>query len=155
MVRRGAGHRSAPVSSPSNISHFACTLSIILSQQQLAELKTEVDERKTRHSRARVQFELYPNNRTSKPKQQASWVYKHMPDVDAETRHYDDNGKLEWRCQYCSKTYALSGGTAVIMDHLCHPPSEESRSLERHDDRDAQAKNPQTTIQCTLCAIGS
>jgi hypothetical protein len=73
-----------------------------------------------------------------------------MPDVNPETRYYDDNGELEWRCKYCPKTYALSGGTAVIMDHLCDPPSEEGHGLERHAARDAQAKNQQTTIQSAM-----
>jgi hypothetical protein len=73
-----------------------------------------------------------------------------MPDVDPETRYYDDNGELEWRCRYCPKTYALSGGTSVIMDHLCHPPSEEGHGLERHAARDAHAKNQQTTIQSAM-----
>ena len=76
-----------------------------------------------------------------------------MPDVNPETRYYDDNGELEWRCKYCPKTYALSGGTAVIMDHLCDPPSEEGHGLERHAARDARAKN-QSPIVNTDDAIG-
>jgi hypothetical protein len=73
-----------------------------------------------------------------------------MPDENPEKRYYDDDGELEWRCKYCPKTYALSGGTAVIMDHLCDPPSEEGHGLERHAARDAQAKNQQTTIQSAM-----
>ena len=65
-----------------------------------------------------------------------------MPDEDPEKRYYDDDGELEWRCKYYPQTYALSGGTAVIMDHLCDPPSEEGHGrLERYAARDAQAKN--------------
>ena len=136
------------------------TLCIMPSKQQPAELASEVEEprishsradrRKGRHSRVRLQSQTHPKKRTSKPKPRTSWVYNHMPDVNPETRYYDDNGELEWRCKYCPKTYALSGGTAVIMDHLCDPPSEEGHGLERHAARDAQAKNQQTTIQSAM-----
>jgi hypothetical protein len=42
-----------------------------------------------------------------------------MPDLDTETLYYHPTtGKLEWRCKYCSKRYALNGGTRVIKQHL-------------------------------------
>jgi hypothetical protein len=56
---------------------------------------------------------------STKPKRQrTSWVYKHMPEEDVEYRYYSRNGKEEWHCKYCSKTYTTNGGTSVIQGHL-------------------------------------
>ena len=42
-----------------------------------------------------------------------------MPDSDVEALyHHPTTGKLEWRCRYCVKRYALNGGTRVIKLHL-------------------------------------
>ena len=42
-----------------------------------------------------------------------------MPDLDAETLYYHPTtGKLEWRCKYCPKRYALNGGTSIMKQHL-------------------------------------
>jgi hypothetical protein len=46
------------------------------------------------------------------------WVYKHMPDIDIGTKYYSTTNKLEWRCKYCSKRYAINGGTRLIKVHL-------------------------------------
>lgn len=46
------------------------------------------------------------------------WVYKHMPDSDIGTKYYSTTNKLEWRCKYCAKRYALNGGTRLIKLHL-------------------------------------
>src|ERR1700761_7077864 len=37
------------------------------------------------------------------------WVFNHMPDEDPEAKYYNNSGKEEWRCKYCSKTYAKNG----------------------------------------------
>lgn len=46
------------------------------------------------------------------------WVFKHMPDESAEAKYYNSSGKEEWRCKYCSKTYATNGGNSCIKRHL-------------------------------------
>ena len=46
------------------------------------------------------------------------WVFKHMPDEDLEAKYYNSSGKEEWRCKYCSKTYATNGGNSCIKRHL-------------------------------------
>ena len=61
------------------------------------------------------------------------WVYKHMPDTDIGTKYYSTTNKLEWRCKYCSKRYAINGGTRLIKVHLKadHDISELSTRQER------------------------
>jgi hypothetical protein len=52
-----------------------------------------------------------------------------MPDSDAEALYnHPTTGKLEWRCRYCVKKYALNSGTRVIKLHLisAHDISESS-----------------------------
>jgi hypothetical protein len=46
-----------------------------------------------------------------------------MPNEDIETRYYHQRtGKEEWRCKYCDRAYACSGGTAAPGKHLIDPP---------------------------------
>ena len=46
------------------------------------------------------------------------WVFNHIPDEDPEAKYYNNSGKEEWRCKYCSKTYAKNGGNTCIKRHL-------------------------------------
>lgn len=68
-----------------------------------------------------------------------------MPDVDIETKYFNSTDKPEWRCRYCSKRYAINGGTRLIKLHLTgnHGISELSLCQER-------AKKRQTTIEDAL-----
>jgi hypothetical protein len=78
------------------------------------------------------------------------WVYKHMPDLDIETKYYSTtNSQLEWRYKYCPKRYALNGGTRCMKSHLktIHNISEDSPREER-------AKKRQLSIEDAL-ATGS
>jgi BED zinc finger len=57
-----------------------------------------------------------------------------MPHTDPESVYYHPTTtKLEWRCKYCSKRYALNGGTRVIKQHLiaAHEISESSPRQQR------------------------
>src|ERR1700742_467834 len=56
-----------------------------------------------------------------------------MPDIDTGTKYYSSINKLEWRCKYCSKRYALNSGTRLIKVHLKadHDISELSIRQER------------------------
>jgi hypothetical protein len=56
-----------------------------------------------------------------------------MPDIDIGTKYYSTTNKLEWRCKYCSKRYAINGGTRLIKVHLKvdHDISELSTRQER------------------------
>jgi BED zinc finger len=57
-----------------------------------------------------------------------------MPDVDPESLYYHPTtAKLEWRCRYCSKRYALNGGTRLMKQHLiaAHEISESSPRQQR------------------------
>lgn len=68
-----------------------------------------------------------------------------MPDVDIETKYFNSTKKPEWRCRYCSKRYAINGGTRLIKVHLTasHGISELSSCQERANKR-------QTTIEDAL-----
>ena len=42
-----------------------------------------------------------------------------MPNKDPETRYFNEiSGIYEWRCAYCEKRYAATGGTAKVNKHL-------------------------------------
>jgi hypothetical protein len=56
------------------------------------------------------------------------WVFKHMPDEDPETKYYNSSGKEEWRCKYCSKTYARNGGNSCIKRHLLEKHAKTEKS---------------------------
>jgi hypothetical protein len=74
-----------------------------------------------------------------------------MPDENIETRYYNEiTGKDEWRCRYCPKTYACSGGTGAPSDHLTDPVSKKGHGLQRDSPREAKAKNQQATIDAAL-----
>jgi hypothetical protein len=71
------------------------------------------------------------------------WVYKHMPDIDIGTKYYSTTNKLEWRCKYCTKRYAINGGTRLIKGHLKvdHNISELSTRQERSIKRQISIQN--------------
>lgn len=88
---------------------------------------------------------------STKSKPRFSWVFKHMPDENIETRYYNEiTGKEEWRCRYCPKTYACSGGTGAPSDHLTDPISKKGHGLQRDSAREVKAKNLQGTIDAAL-----
>jgi hypothetical protein len=66
-----------------------------------------------------------------------SWIYKHMPDSNIETKYFSSTNRPEWRCRYCSKKYATNGGTRQIKAHLTeiHGISELSLRQERANKR--------------------
>lgn len=72
------------------------------------------------------------------------FIYKHMPDSDPETKYYSSRNRnqLEWRCRYCSKRYALNGGTRLIRAHLRH-----SHEITQDSPRADKFKKRQQTIQ--------
>jgi hypothetical protein len=41
-----------------------------------------------------------------------------MPAEDPNTTYLNSRGKVEWRCKYCSLSYATNGGNLVIKKHL-------------------------------------
>lgn len=47
-----------------------------------------------------------------------AWVWMHMPSEKMDHIYRDKKGRIEWRCQHCSKTYLESGGTRIIVNHL-------------------------------------
>jgi hypothetical protein len=56
-----------------------------------------------------------------------------MPDLDPETLYYHPTTtKLEWRCKYCPKKYAINSSTRLIKQHLitAHEISEGSSCQE-------------------------
>jgi hypothetical protein len=77
----------------------------------------------------------------SKPRIRTSWVYDHMPNDDRQTKYQSDDGRDEWRCRYCSQSYLVDGGTAIITSHLTT-----KHGLEAESTRDQQVKNQQRTI---------
>lgn len=46
------------------------------------------------------------------------WVYRHMPAEDPDTTYLNKRGMVEWRCKYCSRSYATNGGNHCIKKHL-------------------------------------
>ncbi len=61
--------------------------------------------------------------KNTKAKGRTSWIFKHMPDEDQETRYWpfrvpNTEEYVEWRCKYCTKVYQISGGTAIAQKHL-------------------------------------
>ena len=52
------------------------------------------------------------------PKRYA-WSWNYMPSEDPETRYYNEiTGVMEWRCAYCEKRWAASGGIVKVNEHL-------------------------------------
>ena len=71
-----------------------------------------------------------------------SWVFNHMPDIDIQTKYHNENTNVEeWRCRYCTKVYALSGGTGAPGRHL-----EEYYNIPRESPRDIAVKNIQKSL---------
>ena len=79
-----------------------------------------------------------------RPKQlRHSWIFRHMPDEDMQTKYYNEiTGLEEWRCRYCSTTYLTSGSTSGPSGHL-----QMAHELLRDAPRDAQATNIQRSLQ--------
>jgi len=65
-----------------------------------------------------------------------------MPNRDREYEYFNRAGKAEWRCKYCPKTYLLSGGTAIISEHLNN-----RHGIKRDGAQDSRAKNQQKSIK--------
>jgi hypothetical protein len=54
-----------------------------------------------------------------KEKIRTSWIFRHIPDEDMQTKYLNpDSGYEEWRCYYCEKTYLTSGSTSGPARHL-------------------------------------
>jgi hAT family C-terminal dimerisation region/BED zinc finger len=71
-----------------------------------------------------------------------SWVFRHMPDEDMQTKYYNEATKSEeWRCRYCVKVYACSGGTTAPARHL-----EDFHEIPKDSARDVTVKNIQRSI---------
>lgn len=71
-----------------------------------------------------------------------TWVWNHMPDPDPQTQYFNKNtGKQEWRCRYCTRRYATTGGTRAIMEHL------KTHNIEENSTRETRAINQQASIQ--------
>jgi hypothetical protein len=72
------------------------------------------------HNDVHLAFQLYFKTLNCNPpricQSRTSWVYKHMPDADAQ--YFSAANKLEWRCKYCSKRYLLNEGTRLIKVYL-------------------------------------
>lgn len=67
----------------------------------------------------------------SRKRPRTSWVWNHIPD-DRHTLYHDNQGRVQWRCKYCTTTYLENGGTAVIMNHLGkHGIKEDSTSDQK------------------------
>ena len=65
-----------------------------------------------------------------------------MPDPDPQTQYFNKNtGKPEWRCRYCTRRYATTGGTRAIMEHL------KTHNIEENSTRETRAINQQASIQ--------
>jgi hypothetical protein len=66
-----------------------------------------------------------------------------MPDSDTETLYYHPNTrKVEWRCKYCPKKYAINGGTRLIKQHLAA-----SYEISESSPRQARVLQRQRTIE--------
>jgi hypothetical protein len=93
---------------------------------------------------------------SSKSKPRTSWIFHHMPDKDPETVYKNSiTSKEEWRCRYCPKTYALSGGTAAPTAHLIDPISKKGHGLAKNSPRETKAKNQQSTIENAIATAES
>lgn len=74
-----------------------------------------------------------------------TWVWNHMPDEDPQTQYFNKNtGKPEWRCRYCTRRYATTGGTRAIMEHL------KTHKIEENSTRETRAINQQASIQYAM-----
>lgn len=81
--------------------------------------------------------------RAPKDKIRTSWVFRHMPDEDMQTKYYNEvSTEEEWRCRYCDKTYLTSGSTSGPSGHLTG-----YHSMPRDSRRDVKAKNVQVSLQ--------
>ena len=71
-----------------------------------------------------------------------SWIFNHMPDSNMQTKYYNEITNVEeWRCRYCSKVYALSGGTGAPGRHL-----EDYHEISKESPRDTAVKNIQKSL---------
>ena len=59
-----------------------------------------------------------PSSSPATRRPRTSWVFKHMPAEDPETIYLNKYMKTEWRCKYCSCSYATNGGNLAIKKHL-------------------------------------
>jgi hypothetical protein len=78
-------------------------------------------------------------------KQRTSWVFRHMPDPDTQTKYHNKDNREEWRCRYCTRTYLTSGSTSGPKKHLI-----QVHGLTEEDDRDSRAQQIQTSMEQTF-----
>ena len=65
-----------------------------------------------------------------------------MPDEDMQRKYYNKVTRAEeWRCRYCEKVYASSGGTGAPGRHLV-----DYHEILKESKRDIKAKNVQKSI---------
>jgi BED zinc finger len=74
-----------------------------------------------------------------------------MLDVDMQIKYYNLVTRVEeWRCRYCSTTYATSGSTSGPQGHL-----EGKHELRRNSARDIQAKNIQQSLEVGFVIVAA
>src|SRR4030088_715953 len=78
------------------------------------------------------------------------WVYNHIPDSNPETKYYSKANRLEWRCKYCTKKYALNGGTRCMKSHL-----KDIHDISKDSPQEEKAKKRQLTIENALISGSS
>ena len=71
-----------------------------------------------------------------------AWIYNHMPDPDSEKRYYDNSQREIWICQYCRKTYQISGGTRLPAKHL-----QKEHDIPDQSARQVRNKRQQSSIE--------
>lgn len=71
-----------------------------------------------------------------------SWVFKHMPDKDINTRYFNGEGFEIWKCHYCPKMYRVSGGTTIVSKHLL-----ETHNIPDNSPRGIEAKRKQLSLE--------
>ena len=86
-----------------------------------------------------------------KEKLRHSWVFRHMPDEDMQTKYYNEVTKLEeWRCRYYTKTYLTSGSTSGPGNHL-----EDFHEIPRDSPRDTVVKNIQRSLKSAFATAAA
>jgi hypothetical protein len=86
---------------------------------------TDISELSSAQFNAELSFSFHDSQELGSPleltkaRKRSCYVWDHMPSEDRDFKYYSSKTKKpEWRCKYCSKTYALNGGTAIIKTHL-------------------------------------
>ena len=104
------------LSLPNNSSGLSTTVSQATSSI-LSDIPNEIVNEEDRL--AATPTSTPPFHRPTIKKRRKAWIYKYMRDTDnIEAIFFNTAGKSEWRCQYCTTNYQLSGGTSNIERHL-------------------------------------